>query len=186
MKAAVVSDKDYRTGLFVRLKDAVLAFLNEKGFEIELIEVGRDDLAFCMGCFGCWVKKPGECVINDSMAAINRSYVQSDAFVYLSPVVFGQVSANIKNAIDRWLPNILPFFEIRPDGSTMHPARYGRMPKVVFIGYGEDLSEEDAGLFTDIIKKHRKDCEVLIYRGDDAKMREVLGAIKLEKVGPHL
>ena len=42
----------------------------------------------------------------------------SDVVVYLCPVVFGQFSANMKYAIDRWLPNMLPYFITKDDGST--------------------------------------------------------------------
>ncbi len=186
MKATVISDKDFHTGLFQTLYEKTITFLNEKGFETKKIDIGRDDLAFCMGCFGCWVKKPGECVINDMMSKVNRSFVNSDAVVYISPVIFGQFSANIKNAIDRWLPNILPFFIKRPDGSTMHPSRYDRYPQVIMIGYSDDISHEDARLFIDITKKHRNNADVLIYQSGDNNIAEDLEKLHLGKAGGYL
>lgn len=147
MQALILSDREYQTETFDKLKRMVRSYLEQRAFEIELLRIERGDLAFCVGCFGCWVKTPGECVIGDKMAQINRTFVNSDVVFYLSPVVFGQCSATIKSAVDRWLPNMLPFFETRPDGSTMHPSRYETYPKVVFIGYGDDLSENDAQLF---------------------------------------
>lgn len=124
MKATIIADKDYQAEQFNELHQLIIAFLNNQGFETELIPIGRNDLTFCRGCFCCWIKKPGECIYNDMMSQINRITVNSDVVVYLSPVIFGQFSANIKNALDRWIPNVLPFFETRSDGSTMHPSRY--------------------------------------------------------------
>lgn len=186
MKATVIADKDYQTGTFQSLNKLVAGFLDSKGLEIELMNIGRDDLAFCRGCFGCWIKKPGECVFNDMMDQINRNFMNSDAVIYLSPVVFGQFSANIKNALDRWLPNMLPFFETRPDGSTMHPSRYDAYPRLIIIGYGDEISEEDRQLFIDITKKHRRNAEVLIYQGSDQDIAEALSQIELGRVGGHL
>jgi len=186
MKATVISDKDYQTELFQRLKELTDKFLNDQGFKTELMNIGKDDLAFCMGCFGCWIKKPGECVINDMMTQVNYNYINSDLVIYLSPVIFGQFSANIKNALDRWIPNMLPFFETRPDGSTMHPSRYDSYPKQIIIGYGDNLSEEDVQLFIDITKKHRRNVEVMIYQGSDRDITEVLNIIELRKVGGDL
>jgi len=186
MKAAIIADKDCQTDLFQQLHKLVVMFLNNAGLVTEEIFIGRDDLAFCKGCFGCWIKKPGECVINDMMAQVNRNFINSDVVIYLSPVVFGQFSANIKNALDRWIPNMLPFFETRPDGSTMHPSRYDTHPQSIIIGYGDGLSEDDVQLFIDITKKHRTNTEVLIYQGADQDITETLGKIELRMVGGYL
>lgn len=181
MKALLISDKEYQTDPFAQLNTLVQKYLEKRDFEIERERIGRDDLAFCMGCFGCWVKKPGECVIGDGMSRINRKFMNSDVVIYLCPVVFGQFSANIKNAVDRWLPNMLPFFETRPDGSTMHPPRYDDYPKQIMIGYAEKLSERDALLFSDITKKHRTNVEVLIWRGSDSEISKSLDQISLKR-----
>jgi hypothetical protein len=101
-------------------------------------------------------------------------------------VVFGQFSANIKNAVDRWLPNMLPFFVTRADGSTMHPPRYPDYPKQVIIGYGDSVSGEDARLFTDITKKHRSNLDVLIWRDNDSELAEALGKIEFKRMGGSL
>lgn len=181
MKALLISDKDYQAETYLKLKNLICSFLEDKGFEITITDIGRDDLAFCMGCFGCWIKTPGECVIQDGIKEINKSFVGSDAVIYLNPVIFGQFSANIKNAVDRWIPNILPFFITRPDGSTMHPSRYEKYPAQIIIGYGDELSPEDSQLFTDITKKHRRNVEVIIYK-DDQDLTGALNNIQLGRM----
>jgi multimeric flavodoxin WrbA len=186
MKALVISDAEYRTGELAELEAAVDDFLEQKGFEVRKTVIDRETLTFCMGCFGCWVKKPGECVIDDGMTGINRDSINSDTVFYLSPVVFGQFSPNIKNAVDRWIPNILPFFKSKPGGLTVHPSRYDAYPSIIIIGYGDGLSEEDARLFTDITHLHRKNGQVLIYRGDKQKFSAALNTLALEKVGGNV
>ena len=180
MKAYILSDKDYQTAAYVRLldqaKDALL------GFETEEKQLGRNDIHYCVGCFGCWTKKPGECVIGDDLASINRAMMTSDVVVYLVPVIFGQFSANIKYALDRWLPNMLPFFESRKDGSTMHPRRYTSYPRQIMIGYGDSLSAEDAQLFTDITKKHRNNIDILIDDGTDRQIKSTFEPASLMRI----
>ncbi|MDR3588015.1 MAG: flavodoxin family protein [Desulfosporosinus sp.] len=186
MQALIISDKEYQTKIFTRLNQRLSKFFAEKGFTVKETKIGRNDLAFCRGCFDCWVKKPGECIINDAMTQINYDFNNSEVVVYLCQVVFGQFSANIKNSLDRWIPNILPFFETRRDGSTMHPARYSSYPKQIIVGYGDELSDEDAKLFIEVTTKHRQNVEVLIDQGDDAEILQVFDHLNLKKVGALL
>ena len=190
MKALMITDGEFRTAQFEEMRRTLRQTLETRLFSVEETEVDRGNPTFCMGCFGCWVKKPGECVINDKIAAINRSSMASDAVFYLCPIVFGQFSANMKNVIDRWLPNMLPFFETRPDGSTMHPPRYHDYPRHIMIGYASGLAggldAEDAQLFIDISKKHRSNIEVLIYDGDKSALLDSLERIQLVRTGGQL
>ncbi|MDZ4133917.1 MAG: flavodoxin family protein [Dethiobacteria bacterium] len=188
MKALIISDLECRTERFERLLQIVKQFLEEKNYEVECSELDRNDLAFCKGCFGCWIKKPGECVIDDKMTYLNKASINSDVTIFLSPVIFGQFSANIKNVRDRWIPNILPFFEKRPDGSTIHPARYLTYPKQIIIGYGSELSEDDIKLFKAITKNHLRNIEVLVDHGfgSDSTIIDALARIELMKVGAAL
>ncbi|KUO74889.1 MAG: flavodoxin [Desulfosporosinus sp. BRH_c37] len=183
MKALLISDQEYPTKTYQALNDLTGKFLKHKGFDTDMIELEAENLTFCMGCFGCWIKKPGECVINDRMAQINRSVMNSDVVIYLSPIIFGQFSPNIKNIIDRSLPNMLPFFETRPDGSTMHPPRYDTYPRQIILGYGDEISDEDKQLFIDVTKKHRRNIEVLIYQETAENIVEVLNKMELGRVG---
>ncbi len=181
MKVYIISDGEFINGAYERLDQLLKGVLTEKGAEITEKRLTRGELAHCMGCFGCWLKKPGECVINDGMTEINRTFMASDAVIYLCPVVFGQASANMKDALDRWLPNMLPFFMTRKDGSTMHPPRYEAYPAVIMIGYGEDLTGTDAQLFKDIAA-HRSNMTALTYEGGDEELAVQFGALELSRV----
>jgi len=180
VNAYILSDKDYMTGAYSRLLSQAKNFLHD--FDIEEKRIGKDDLHYCMGCFGCWVKKPGECVIHDDITNINHAMMNSDVVIYLCPVVFGQFSANIKHAIDRWLPNMLPFFEVRKDGSTMHPRRYESYPRQIMIGYGDHLNNDDTRLFIDITQKHRTNIIVLVDDGTQDQIKKALEQISLRRV----
>ena len=87
----------------------------------------------------------------------------------------------MKNAIDRWIPNILPFFITKKNGATSHPQRYETNPRLVMIGYGDGLTAEDKRLFLDITDNHRENGEVLFYEGDCAEVCAALSAVSLER-----
>jgi multimeric flavodoxin WrbA len=182
MKALIISDMEYQTNVYSQINTLIKNYLTEKNYDITEMQIVKDELAFCTGCFKCWAKTPGQCIINDNMSEINRISMTSDTVIYLSPVMFGQFSANIKNTIDRWLPNVLPFFEAGPDDSTVHPPRYQSYPKNIIIGYGDELSKDDALLFSDITKKHRRDVDVLIYGSNEEIFAEEFSKLELTRV----
>lgn len=184
MKVLLISDADYHTMTYDNLQGILFGIFEEKGAEIETLEIGERNLLFCKGCFECWVKTPGECVIKDLAGQLNNRFMNSDVVIYISPVVFGQFSANIKNAIDRTLPNILPFFKTVENGASSHHLRYKSYPKQIIIGYGEEIDAPDQQLFNDIINKHRHGLEILIYTGldDNQKIASAFQQIKLARV----
>lgn len=186
MLAYLLSDGEFQTRRLRELVSMIKGFLNERGFTLKEKTIQRDELQFCRGCFDCWVKTPGECIMRDGIVEINRDCMQSDVVLYLCPLVFGQFSANIKSAVDRWLPNMLPFFTTRKDGSTMHPPRYADYPAQIFLGYGDHLTEVEMRLFSDINQKHRSNVHVLFDRGDDAELRCALENIPMQRVGGAL
>ena len=186
MKAIIISDSEYQTEEYMKLNTAIQSYLEKKDFEVKEIKVGEKDITYCTGCFGCWIKKPGECVIRDGMEDINRNFINSDAVIYLTPIVFGQFSANIKNTLDRRLPNVLPFFKKKKDGSTMHPPRYAENPAQIIIGYTKGITSEDEKLFYDITKNHKSQVEVIVYREKDDNLFEFLNRCKLQKVATSL
>ena len=186
MRAYLISDGEFLTPRQAELNQLLSDFLSEKTFQLSQKTIARDELAFCRGCFDCWTKTPGECAIHDSIADINRACMTSDVVVYLCPVVFGQFSANMKYAIDRWLPNMMPFFMTRKDGSTMHTSRYKSYPAQIFLGYGENLSEREMQLFSDSNKKHRSNVSVFFDHGDDEAIQNAMRGLTLRRQGAGL
>lgn len=102
------------------------------------------DISPCLGCFGCWVKTPGVCVIDDAARGIAERIIGSDLLVYLTPITFGGYSSQLKKAVDRTIPLLLPLFK-RIRGEVHHVPRYDRFPALVAFGVlpGGDPDLED-------------------------------------------
>lgn len=113
--------------------EASASFLREMGLQVETVPLRERRIGQCRGCFECWVKTPGECVIDDDAKGILRSFVSSDVIVLLTPVTFGGHSSQLKKALDRMLGSTLPYLE-RYRGEMRHPRRYDNAQRVVFVG----------------------------------------------------
>jgi multimeric flavodoxin WrbA len=90
-------------------------------------------IADCVSCFGCWLKTPGTCVINDDAIEIAQKMPLSDLIVYVTPIVFGGYPYELKKMLDRQISGILPFFK-NVKGELHHPQRYNKSGMLAAIG----------------------------------------------------
>lgn len=95
----------------------------------------------CIGCFGCWVKTPGECIIKERCSVIPRYMSQSEKVIVISPILYGGYSKNIKAIFDRSIGYVLPYFRIM-NGEMHHQLRYENPFALSVYFYGECDDEE--------------------------------------------
>lgn len=107
--------------------------LKTTNHQVESYDLYQMNIAPCMGCFGCWIQTPGKCIIDDDGRLIAKEFIQHDVVIYFSPVTFGGYSCELKKVIDRYIPNILPFFQIIQN-EIHHVPRYKKFPNLIFIG----------------------------------------------------
>lgn len=93
----------------------------------------------CRACGGC--SKSGVCVIDDTMRSISVALERVDAVVWITPVYFGSVPAQLKAVIDR----TQPFFARRRLGLV--DVGVSRKPVLAYVlGSGEDPFGAEAAL----------------------------------------
>ena len=95
----------------------------EKDVFVEEIQVNRLEVKPCLGCFSCWNKTPGECVIKDDMSAVIEKLIWADVTIWSFPLYYFNVPGGLKNLIDRQLPMVLPFM-VSGAESGSHPTRF--------------------------------------------------------------
>ncbi len=117
---------------------------NEIAADYEGWEVvaGNKDVTPCTGCFGCWLKTPGECVMKDGYDNMGELIHKADEVVFMSRYTYGGFSSSTKSVVDRCIGYILPFFQMR-NGEMHHMPRYPEIKPLSFIFRGEGLTEED-------------------------------------------
>ena len=50
--------------------------------QVEVFKLREIKIADCLGCFGCWVKTPGRCVIDDAERGITKKLAHTDLKLY--------------------------------------------------------------------------------------------------------
>jgi multimeric flavodoxin WrbA len=111
------------------------------------------NLAYCTGCFGCWVKTPGECITKDDGPSICRAIIQSDFTLWASPLKMGYPSVLLKKAMDKMIPLIHPYFAV-DQGESHHRARYSHYPRLgLLVSAEEDTDAEDIRIVTDLFSR---------------------------------
>jgi multimeric flavodoxin WrbA len=71
----------------------------EKGYECEIVDLGKLKISHCKGCMSC--KSTGKCCNNDDMTALYDKVQNADAVAFATPVYFAAETGLFKNFIDR-------------------------------------------------------------------------------------
>jgi multimeric flavodoxin WrbA len=171
MKVLVLNGSTDERDIVNTVSDYVVDFLRIKDHQVDVLVPSEMNIAPCLGCFGCWLKTPGKCIINDDGSDLPRKIVQSDILFLLTPVTFGMYSHELKRAMDRYAcPLLLPFFE-NINGEIHHVARYDKNPKLVAIGVLPTPDERSETVFTALvnrnaINKHTTAVSSIVYETD--------------------
>lgn len=96
----------------------------------------------CTGCFGCWIKTPGRCVIKDDYATMGEELAKCEELVIVSRCTYGGFSPYVKNVLDRSIGYVLPYFET-VNGEMHHKRRYDNVIKISVYFYGEEISPQE-------------------------------------------
>lgn len=96
----------------------------------------------CIGCFGCWTKTPGICVIHDGYEKTGIAMGKCTELIYISKCCYGGFSPMVKAVQDRAISYVHPDFVIR-DGEMHHKRRYTNHIALSAYFYGENISDAE-------------------------------------------
>ena len=141
----------------------------------ELIDTTRLHISHCAGCNYCWLKTPGDCVIQDDYEPILRKMSKADQVWLISDTHFGFVSWQTKNIVDRIMPLVTMYLKFR-DGQMRHVMRYDHQPDIgiIYTGDGDqdylerwcqrtalNLGSRSLGVFSERSGKEAVSCMLL-------------------------
>ena len=118
----------------------------DEATEITRFILHEKEISHCRGCFDCWIRTPGECVIDDFGRELNCLFVKTDLIIFIGPVFQGCHSTLIKKVFDRSMPFLQPFFR-KVGGEVHHKMRYAKPLDMVFIGILEQRDERQEATF---------------------------------------
>lgn len=145
--------RDTRGASCRRLTAMIAGEARAKGHAVTTFELDGLDIRPCQGCFACWLKHPGTCAIKDDQEPVLRAMATSDVQVWITPVTFGGYSSALKKALDRFIPSLLPFFELRK-GEIHHPLRYPLRRGLLVLGTRPTADPEAERMFQELVRRN--------------------------------
>lgn len=107
----------------------------------------------CQGCFKCWLKNPGYCVICDSLQHVGAIIGASDKVTIISKITYGGYSSQVKKILDRSICTSIPFFTYRR-WQTHHIKRYHHKQVLNVYLYGK-CSQTEKVTAREFIERNR-------------------------------
>ncbi|WP_196598575.1 flavodoxin family protein [Pectinatus frisingensis] len=98
------------------------------------IFLAEKHIEHCRGCFACWLKTPGKCIIKDDMEALVQICTNADILLLASPLYVDNITGLMKDFVDRFIVTIDPHFNKDTNGECRHPNRLNKkFPKLIFM-----------------------------------------------------
>lgn len=118
------SPKGEKSNTFRITRAFLEGLMESRDCNIHMVNICEKTIEHCRGCFSCWTKTPGKCIIKDDMEELIEKYVASDIVIWSFPLYYFGMPSKVKAFLDRMLPTNLPYMKINNDGTSGHPSRY--------------------------------------------------------------
>ena len=141
------------------------------------VDLSHLHIANCIGCFGCWVKTPGRCVIRDDAVKVYPLIAQSEKLLYISRLAYGSYDIPMKTMLERCIPIQQAFIRLH-HGEAHHVQRDVKEKDAVIIAYGDaDIPPEERQLFQQFVKRNSYNmqfCSCRVVFTDRAELEETV------------
>ena len=100
MKIVVLEGSPNKHGSSNYLAEQFIRGAEEAGHTVTVIDAAHADIHPCTGCVHCGYEGP--CVQKDNMEDIRREILDADMMVFVTPLYYYGMSAQLKTVIDRF------------------------------------------------------------------------------------
>lgn len=104
MKVTVITGSPHKNGTSALLADKFIEGAKEAGHEALRFDAAFEDVKPCLACEYC-ASHDGECVRKDALNAWYEKLIDSDMVVFVTPLYYYTMSAQIKAVVDRFHAN---------------------------------------------------------------------------------
>ena len=139
MKVLVLNGSPKAKSDTFRMTESFLKGLTRNGeHEVQVIHVIEKKIAPCRGCFGCWQRQDGHCVIGDDQNAILDAYRTADLVIWSFPLYCYGMPSHLKAVLDRTIPLVKMAMRQEADGTVRHEALadFSKIHTLVLCGCG--------------------------------------------------
>ena len=105
--------------------------------QVTVVDVIQKNIRPCTGCFGCWARGDGKCVLEDDQNAILEAYVKADLIIWSFPLYCYGMPSHLKAVLDRTIP-LVKMNMVEIDGRVQHVGLvdFSKKHTVVICGAG--------------------------------------------------
>ena len=104
MKIVIITGSAHKAGTTAALADQFQRGAESAGHEIFRFDAAFKNVHPCIGCDKC--RCVGECAFAaDDMKELNPHLLEADAVVFVSPIYYFDINAQLKSVIDRFYAN---------------------------------------------------------------------------------
>ena len=103
MKILVITGSAHKQGTTAYLAEKFVQGATEAGHEIYRFDAAFKNVHPCIACDKC--HRTGVCTFQDDMNELNPRLIEADAVVFVSPIYYSDITAQIKAVIDRFYAN---------------------------------------------------------------------------------
>lgn len=142
-----------------RTFNRIFNFDNKKNYIVS----DNGSIKSCTGCFGCWIKTPGTCVIKDGYEDMGKLFSKAGKVLVFSQCYYGGYSPFVKNVLDRSISYLLPFFKIK-NNETHHKQRYKNKTRLYVYFYGEQVTQDEMETARNLVRANGINFNVAEYK----------------------
>ena len=146
--------------------------------ENRYVDLSKKKISHCIGCFGCWVKTPGRCVIRDNATDVYPLIAKSEKILYVSRICYGSYDTVMKTMLERAIPIQQAFIRLH-NGETHHVQRRVVPKDAVILAYGS-RSQEERELFERLVARNANNMLFQRWRIEFLPQSQVEAAVRRE------
>lgn len=124
MKILLIESIPRKTGHTYKLAQHFKDGLISSGADFKTIDLFNYNIKPCKGCYICWSKTPGKCVIHDDMEVLMESFLESDIIFLITPMYHYTMNCEMLKFLERTLPFSKYGFNSSPLGLMRNSIRY--------------------------------------------------------------
>lgn len=128
--------------------------------EVNHLKFRDMNIKYCKSCGAC--AKLKKCVQKDDGYKIIEGYKESDVIIFLTPIIYGAYSKELKKALDRTMP--IGETELSSkDGYMTHKITYNNK-KVIILGILDEEDKEQEDSFNELLKANYYNMDWKFYK----------------------
>ena len=153
MKAVIFDGSEKDSNVLSPFCQEISDTLQRAQWLTNTIQLCEKTISPCCGALSCWVRSPGRCLMPGDARDLAILEMHNDLMIFLTPIIFGGYSAELKKLVDHLIQNVSPYF-MTLRGETRRKPRYPFYPRFAAVGYLPTPDPESEQIFEALFQRN--------------------------------